>query len=186
MAVINIDGQARVAQSLAQVLLAGVGTRWQHTQGVAARAEEIAEAVHPADREVLIAAAWLHDIGYSPALHESGFHPLDGAQYLAAHDWPLRLCALVAHHSGAIYVAEQVGLASELVEFAVEVSPVADALTYADQTTGPAGQPMSMADRMAEMLARHGDGSAQARAHQVRASYLTAAVERVEHRLVLR
>jgi hypothetical protein len=31
-----------------------------------------------------VAAAWLHDIGYAPAIAESGtgFHPLDGARYL--------------------------------------------------------------------------------------------------------
>ena len=30
----------------------------------------------------LVAAAWLHDIGYAPELVETGFHPLDGARYL--------------------------------------------------------------------------------------------------------
>jgi hypothetical protein len=34
--------------------------------------------VPAADRPVLIAAAWLHDIGYAPGLPETGFHPLDG------------------------------------------------------------------------------------------------------------
>jgi HD superfamily phosphodiesterase len=32
--------------------------------------------------DLLEAAAWLHDIGYSPEIAVSGFHPLDGARYL--------------------------------------------------------------------------------------------------------
>ena len=30
----------------------------------------------------MTAAAWLHDIGYAPAVDDTGFHPLDGARYL--------------------------------------------------------------------------------------------------------
>ncbi len=36
--------------------------RWNHTQGVASRAAEIASTVPPADRSLLVAAAWLHDV----------------------------------------------------------------------------------------------------------------------------
>ncbi len=32
--------------------------------------------------EALVAAAWLHDIGYAPEVTDTGFHPLDGARYL--------------------------------------------------------------------------------------------------------
>jgi hypothetical protein len=32
----------------------------------------------------LVAAAWLHDIGYAPELAKTGFHPLDGSAALAA------------------------------------------------------------------------------------------------------
>ncbi|WP_369938733.1 HD domain-containing protein [Plantactinospora sp. BB1] len=52
--------------------------RWRHVQAVAAKAEEAAGAVPSSDRETLIAAAWLHDVGYSPGLVDTGFHSLDG------------------------------------------------------------------------------------------------------------
>jgi hypothetical protein len=39
---------------------------------------------------------------------------------------------------------------------------VAEALTYADQTTGPDGHQMDVADRLAEMLRRHGPDSPNA------------------------
>lgn len=70
------------ACELARVLPADVlPRRWAHVQGVAR------QAAHAADRlvyrdGVLIAAAWLHDIGYAPAVTDTGFHPLDGARYL--------------------------------------------------------------------------------------------------------
>src|SRR3954452_16475569 len=92
------------ARRLAKHLLRKSIERWKHSQGVARRAVELAVTVNPADRRLLIAAAWLHDIGYAPALRQTGFHPLDGALYLRKHKWDQRLVALVAHHSGARFV----------------------------------------------------------------------------------
>ncbi|MFC7328046.1 HD domain-containing protein [Marinactinospora rubrisoli] len=63
-----------------------------------------------ADADLVVASAWLHDIGYSPSLVSIGFHPLDGARYLrdVEHaDGPL--CRLVAHHTGALVEAEEAG-----------------------------------------------------------------------------
>ncbi|HEY7815711.1 MAG TPA: HD domain-containing protein, partial [Nakamurella sp.] len=85
--------------------------RWLHTQGVAQRAGEVAVTVPEADRPRLISAAWLHDIGYSPAIRQTGFHPLDGALYLREQGWAPRLVALVAHHSGARFVPVERGFA---------------------------------------------------------------------------
>ena len=61
--------------------------------------------------------------------------------------------------------------------------PLADALTYADQTTGPDGEVMAIDDRLAEMLRRHGPDSHNARVHPQRAPAIRAAVLRVEQRL---
>ena len=58
----------RVAKSL---LLGPWPERWGHTQGVAERATELTVTVPVEDRSVLIAAAWLHDIGYAPPLTET-------------------------------------------------------------------------------------------------------------------
>ncbi|MEU2875944.1 HD domain-containing protein [Streptomyces sp. NPDC007070] len=100
------------ASALAESLLPRLGNRWPHTQAVAARAQEAVAAVAEADRDLLVAAAWLHDIGYAPELRDTGFHPLDGARYLEALGASARL---VAHHSGAVCEAEQRGLSAELV-----------------------------------------------------------------------
>jgi len=176
-----------VARELAHALLGGVGNRLEHSAAVARRAEKLAadlpEPLPPGERELLVVAAWLHDVGYATEVGDAGFHPLDGARYLRAQGWPGRVCALVAHHSGARFAAAELGLTEQLEDFRYEQSPVSDLLTYADQTIGPNGQPMTVAARMAEMLARHGESSVQARIHQVRGPFLLAVADRVERRL---
>jgi hypothetical protein len=148
---------------------------------VARRAEEIAATIGDDDADLLVAAAWLHDIGYADLLRDTGFHPLDGGRYLRRNGWPDRLGALVAHHSGACFVAEARGLS--LAEFDREASPLADALTYADQTVGPDGRTMAVPDRIADMLSRHGSDSPNARANARRGPFLLAVAGRVQDRL---
>jgi HD superfamily phosphodiesterase len=82
--------------------------RWAHVQGVAARARSLAPILDD-DADLLEAAAWLHDIGYSPDLADTGFHPLDGARYLRdVHAADPALCRLVGNHSCAVIEAERV------------------------------------------------------------------------------
>ena len=179
-------GLVRDARDLAQVLLTDLPERWHHTAGVAAQARRIGAAVRPGDAALLESAAWLHDIGYAAALHDTGFHPLDGARHLQRHEWPARLCGLVAHHSEALCVAAVRGLATELSAFAREESAVSDALTYADQTVGPYGRAMSIDQRLADMLRRHGPESPNGAVHARRAPLIRAAVGRVDRRLASR
>jgi predicted hydrolase (HD superfamily) len=123
------------------------------------KAESIAH-ITGTDAELLSCAAWLHDIGYAPALAACNFHPLDGARYLRdmAHADD-RLCRLVAHHSYAVVEARARRLADELVaEFAPVDGFVADALTYCDMTTSPDGHPVDVEARLDEVIARYGDG----------------------------
>lgn len=172
------------ARDLAQVLLAELPERWRHTVGVAGRAEQVSGSVHGGDEaETLVAAAWLHDIGYAEVVHETGFHPLDGGLHLRRHGWPDRIAGLVAHHSGAGCVAEVRGLGDELAAFPCECTAVSDALAYADQTVGPNGRSMDFEQRLHDMLRRHGPGSPNAQAHEKRAPLLRAAVDRVEQRV---
>lgn len=122
-------------------------------------AERVAHVVGE-DADRLICAAWLHDIGYAPALVESGFHPLDGARYLREVEHAdERLCRLVAHHSYAAIEARRRGLAKELEgEFPPVDGLVADALTYCDMTTSPDGVPVEVETRLAEIASRYGEG----------------------------
>ncbi|MGY1726404.1 HDIG domain-containing metalloprotein [Geodermatophilus sp. SYSU D01062] len=174
------------AHRLAARLLGDTGTRWRHEQGVARRAEEAAAAVAPADRPLLLAAAWLHDIGYAPEVRRTGFHPLDGAVYLRDRGWNPVVVGLVAQHSGARFVADERGLGElvrDLDPGGCAAGPLADALTYADQTTAADGRTVDVEDRFADVLGRHGPDSATARAHPRRAPVVRAAVARTERRL---
>jgi putative nucleotidyltransferase with HDIG domain len=175
---------AERARYLAREILMDTPERWRHTIGVAKSAARVVGTLSsPGDREALLAAAWLHDIGYAAALRETGFHPIDGARHLEALGWPSRVTGLVAHHSAAVFVAQLRGLGEEIARFQCEDSPVSDALVYADQTVGPNGRVMSFDERLADMLRRHGPASANAAVNPRRAPVLGAAVQRVEQRL---
>ena len=110
------------------------------------------------DAELVISAAWLHDIGYSPRIAHAEFYPLDGARYLRDHHHgDGLLCRLVAHHSCAVIEAAERGLDAELLaEFPVPPDDLADALIYCDYTTGPEGQRMTVHQRIAEIRDRYG------------------------------
>jgi hypothetical protein len=112
-------------------------------------------------------------------MRDTGFHPLDGARGLERRGWPSVIAGLVAHHSAARFVATVRGLDDELADFADPMfsrGPLADALTWADQTTSPTGQMVDLGTRMADMLARHGPDSPNALAHPMRRPALIGAV----------
>ncbi|SKA14275.1 Predicted HD superfamily hydrolase [Marinactinospora thermotolerans DSM 45154] len=173
------------ARDLAQRLLEEpLPRRWAHTQGVAGQAATLVPLLGD-DTDLVTAAAWLHDIGYSPALAVTGFHPLDGARYLRdVEKADERLCSLVAHHSGAWVEAGERGLQDELVEeFAFPPAHLLDALTYSDMTTGPDGTRLPVERRLAEILERYAPGDIVHRSITRSRLALTASVHAVEGRL---
>jgi hypothetical protein len=136
------------------------------------------------DRDLLIAASALHDVGYSAALIDTGFHPLDGANHLVRMGASIRLAALVAHHSEARLLAPAVGAAARLATFSNEESAVTDALIYADMTASPDGRRVDVRDRLADIHARHANEDADLLAARLsRVPLLVAAVMRVQRRM---
>ena len=118
------------------------------------------------DADLLEAAAWLHDIGYSPELAGTGFHPLDGARWLRdVQGASPVLCRLVANHTGALIEAEERGLAGTCRQSSRPPDRfLSDALTYCDMTTSPDGRPLSVDERLADIRARYGTGHIVSRA----------------------
>jgi putative nucleotidyltransferase with HDIG domain len=170
------------AKAQVERLIAPLGNRWAHVQAVARQAGRMAAVLSREDRDVLVAAAYLHDIGYAPSLNRLGFHPVDGAWFLRTHGQE-RLARLVAHHSGARFEAEERDLVDELTAFPVEDGPVMDALIYADMTTGPAGQPVTLDQRVDEIRRRYPPDDPVHRAIVRARPLLQAAVERTRRRL---
>jgi len=134
--------------------------RYEHSRGVAQRSARMAQLVRlPADeRRLLLAAAWLHDIGYALS---PDFHPVVGARALrhAGHE---PLARLVAHHSGAAERARMLGLSDITDEFPVPTGPdrgLLDLLDVADLLSGPDGEPITPVARLALMVERKGPDS---------------------------
>ena len=59
----------------------------------------------PSLRAELVAAAVLHDIGYSHV--DTGLHALDGARFLAGLGFSRVVCNLVVHHTASTFEAEE-------------------------------------------------------------------------------
>jgi hypothetical protein len=173
----------KLAADLAEQLVRPLGHRWAHVQGVAARARVLTPAVPFDQRRDLVVAAWLHDIGYSPEIGHTRFHPLDGARYLREQGWPKQIVNLVAHHSGARFEAAERGMTAELAEFPFTDDPVLDALVTADLTTGPGGERLSYDERIAEILKRYPPEDPVHRTWVKAAPILKEAVQRTEERL---
>lgn len=167
------------AQDHAESLLSPLGRRWDHAQAVAEKARQLASGLTAEEADVLVAAAYLHDIGYPPSLAATGFHPLDGARHLRSlgHD---RLARLVAHHTRARHEAQIRGLTLELSEFDSEDSLVSAALAYCDLTTGPSGERMTPGERLTDVEARYGPNDPVARGMRSAWPELMADVDRVE------
>lgn len=158
------------AKALARDLLFDQGTRWPHVQTAGLVAAGLGQLFDASDAGLLVAAATLHDIGYSPRIARIGFHPLDGALFLRAEGYPERLASLVAHHSWALLTAPEHGVHDLAEQFPREDSLLADALVYADMHAAPDGQITAPERRLADIAQRHQQPIQLARADHLRAS----------------
>jgi hypothetical protein len=149
-------GQVEDAAERAKSLLAEpLPCRWRHVRSVARRAAWAASKLSLS--EDLVVAAWLHDIGYSPGLVDTGFHPLDGGRYLRQSGVSESVVGLVAYHSCARIEAQVRDLGDELASGFSPGDPLlSDVLLYCDMTTGPGGDYVRPADRLVEIRGRYG------------------------------
>jgi HD domain len=166
-----------LAADRASALLASSGNRWLHVQGVVERACQISGIFNEEDQIYLIAAAYLHDIGYSPVLNKTSFHPLDGAHYALEFFHDERLASLVAHHSEALFEARLRGVEQALKGFPREQSAVAHTLTYCDMTTSASGTAISFQERITEIFNRYSEQDIVAQSLRQAIPFLSRDVE---------
>lgn len=145
----------RWAAETAEGLLSPLGRRWQHVKAVARLADVVGVALGPGEHGTLRAAALLHDVGYAPTLAVTGFHPLDGGRFVRDQGYE-EISRLVAHHSGARYEATLRGFHYFEDEFPFLDSALDQALTYCDLTTSPAGDRVTLEERVQEIAQRYG------------------------------
>jgi hypothetical protein len=151
-------------------------------RGVVRQAQRVASILPAEEREFLVAAAYLHDLGYAPPLVETELHALNGARHLRAlgHE---RLAGLVAYHSGAAGEAELRGLTAELAAFDDEASATSMALPYCDMTTSPVGEVVTFAERLADVERRYRTGHPVARSVRQARAEVERCIDFVEGRL---
>lgn len=163
----------------AQRLLSRLPDRWKHTAGVAQLAREVATEIGIAAGS-LVAAAYLHDIGYSPAAADTGFHPLDGARHLQALSLPDTVVRLVAHHTTADAEARERWLGDALAEYPPAPEDLAEILLYSDMHVGPAGEEFTIEERIAEIHSRYAEASPASRALDRYREHIEAVDRRIE------
>lgn len=169
------------ARAHAQQLLERLGRRWAHSRAVGEQAERLRGSFDELRGDQLVAAAYLHDIGYAPEIVATDFHPLDGAKWLDGLVVP-EVVSLVAHHSCAWVEADFRLLRPRLEEFPRPELDLLDALTYCDMTSGPNGELVTLDERLAEIVARYGPGHLVTESIQAATRYLREAVARAEQR----
>ena len=169
------------ARVIAEERLGSLAPRWAHVQGVAAAAELMVADLDTIDAEAVVAAAWLHDVGYAPSLMRTGFHPVDGANLVRESGFSELIVSLVAFHSGAEFEAHERGQESLLAAFTRPREDLLDRVTYCDLTIGPDGMPLCAKDWIAEVLHRYAADDPVHRAMIAARGSLLAAVARVEH-----
>jgi hypothetical protein len=147
------------AETLARRLLGDDSDRLAHCRYAAGIAELTADALGLPESDELVAAAWLHDIGYAPAIARTGFHPLDGALHLAAEGWPDQTVLLVAHHSYAAILAPYFGVEHQIAVLDHASADAEDILTYADLRSGPTGMGAVPQKRIADKRSRRAGSS---------------------------
>lgn len=143
------------AERTARRILKDDRQRTAHVEGAARAAAHVARDCEPGIAASVVAAAWLHDIGYAQPLVRTGFHPLDGALHLAGQGWPDDVVRLVAHHSHAAMLAPYYGVTDHLTVLDPVPGPASDLLTFADLVAGVDGSGTTIRARIDQMRARH-------------------------------
>jgi hypothetical protein len=167
---------------VAESCLGEMGDRWLHVQAVGGAAEEImARGFDVSDAVVM--AAWLHDVGYADAVANTGFHPLDGAEWLRQQGAPEGVVGLVAYHSAAQFEADERGLGDELARFPAPDQDQLDVLTFIDMSTSPTGEWVAVNERLSEILMRYPDEHPVHRAVSRSRGYLVESANRAAKRL---
>ncbi|KHQ54737.1 HD domain-containing protein [Mameliella alba] len=121
------------------------------------RVAQVVEARQDFGGRLVIAVAY-HDIGYARAFAETGFHPVDGAILARADGCDAEVVDAVLHHSGARGLclrtrpdlAGHYGPACRMMD-----TRLSRALTFCDNRSGPNGEALTLAERIADIRQRH-------------------------------
>lgn len=134
--------------------------RQMHCAAVGCKVAAVADLVSPALRADVVTAAILHDIGY--AHRDLGFHAIDGARFLASRGFSAVVVELVARHSASEVEADVRGISRTIFDkFKAkgDLDAAHSAIAWADMTTSPTGETVTVEERLDEIQSRYGPES---------------------------
>lgn len=145
------------AVGLLHAVLPEGSDRLAHTLAVGRKAAEVGLALGVEQVDVLVTAAYLHDVGYAEAAARAGMHQLDGALFLKDRGFDADVCRIVAHHTFARVEARNKGLDldAEFPQPDGDLADLLDVVSFCDLTTSNTGEPVDVADRFAGIYARY-------------------------------
>jgi putative nucleotidyltransferase with HDIG domain len=139
--------------------------RYHHILGVVRHMQTILPRLEleQETKELLIQAAYLHDVGYSKQLNQYNFHPLDGAVFAQQAGFPKPVIAAVLFHSEAIETVREnrndllpiYSLNQKLLDEQDRL--FIDLVTYCDVQTSPKGEKVSLDERVQDVVERYGE-----------------------------
>lgn len=157
-------GNANQVLQLVQTVFSHEPARLAHVLTVAkqvrATAQQLAGSTGEPDVDVAYRSALLHDIGYAEALHDTGFHPIDGARYLQRQGYADIADFIICHSN-----SPEQALLRGLPAISVSRHIIADLITYWDVQVTQGGKLVTYAERMQDIRNRHGEDSPVWKAH---------------------
>lgn len=141
-------------------LLAKEPRRLKHSLGaerfMSVLAPQISDDPETIDR--LLTAALFHDVGHASRLRVTNFHPLDGAIYLSRAQANSDIVEATLFHGAAKRPAATHPRAASVYSLLAgrEPSLFCDAVDLCDLRTSPNGKPITVSERVAEVVRRYG------------------------------
>lgn len=141
-------------------------TRLEHMRCASNMAARIAKqcSLSAENQKKLITAALYHDVGYSNKLKRTGFHPLDGAIFLAYQKTDEEIIEAVLWHSSTIHditFMPEIKAIYDKLPPRPENSFLLKAVSFCDFRSSPIGEAFSFGQRINELKSRFGAKSRQ-------------------------
>jgi HD superfamily phosphodiesterase len=175
------------AETFVRTAFADQPARLQHILVVAEQVRQSARAIHarhpaePIDEGAAHCAGLVHDIGYLAQARETGFHPLDGYRFLREHGAE-SLARCIVGHSSSPEEARLRGLS--LPDGTEDIA--AKLVTYWDMRVKQGGEIVSYAERLEDILRRHGRESVVGQAQILADGRIRRLISEIEERWFLR
>lgn len=146
-------------------------SRLNHIKMVVSNIKELSNLCDLSSKsyDILLASAYLHDIGYLNTLNKFNFHAYDGYVYLLNKGFDISVCNLVLHHTYSELLDVITSdtkkevldcyRSNKLVNLSSEEMYLFKLLSLADMTSDGKGNKVTIAERIEDIRFRYGKDS---------------------------